>query len=357
MSVILSLLNLVPGRMGGSETYVRQLLQELAKARLDATTLVSPAAAGFTTGLPERVTHLFPTGESDQERTRALLVGLARHRSLARLLEGAEVVHYPLTVPIPRAAAGQRSVVTLLDVQHHDLRHLFSRSERLYRSVAYDRAARRADAILTISEFCKRQIVHHLEVQPERVHVAPLGVRLEEHCSRTPVTGPPARYLLYPARAWAHKNHEVLFTAFRMLRRMQPDLELVLTGARAGELPALPSGVSARGIVSRGELLRLYGSAAVMVFPSLYEGFGLPVLEAMASGCPVAAARSGALPEVVGDAGVLFDPTDPQALVDGVLEAMDRTEHLVAAGLARAALYDWGRCASVHLEVYGRLGA
>ncbi len=118
----------------------------------------------------------------------------------------------------------------------------------------------------------------------------------------------------------------------------------------------MPAGVQVRGLVSRAELVDLYRRAAVMVFPSRYEGFGLPPIEAMASGCPVAAAASGSLPEVVGDAGVLFDPDDPDAVARGVEEALDTAAALTTRGLQRAARFTWSACADVHVALYRSLG-
>ena len=101
------------------------------------------------------------------------------------------------------------------------------------------------------------------------------------------------------------------------------------------------------------ELVGLYRRAAALVFPSLYEGFGLPPVEAMACGCPVAASSAGSLPEVCGDAAVLFDPTDPEAIAAGILEALTRSAELSAAGLARAACFTWDATARAHDSVYG----
>ena len=98
----------------------------------------------------------------------------------------------------------------------------------------------------------------------------------------------------------------------------------------------MPDGVEVRGLVGRGELRELYRTSRALVFPSLYEGFGLPPLEAMASGCPVAASRSGSLPEICGDAAVLFDPHDPAAIAAGVREALARSDELRERGLVRA---------------------
>jgi glycosyltransferase involved in cell wall biosynthesis len=219
--------------------------------------------------------------------------------------------------------------------------------------MAYDRAARGADAVVTISEFCKQRIVSHLGIEPSRIHVAHLGVGTEEF---TPQLGRREPFLLYPAKGWPHKNHGRLLEAFQMLRSRHPTLELVLTGATRDELPPLPRGVQVRGRVQRGELVELYRKASVMVFPSRYEGFGLPPLEAMASGCPVAAAAAGSLPEVVGDAAVLFDPEDPEDIVRGVEQATDETAELQRRGLGRAGLFTWSACADVHERIYRDLG-
>jgi len=125
----------------------------------------------------------------------------------------------------------------------------------------------------------------------------------------------------------------------------------VLTGAgqdRAG----LPDGVDALGDLPLGERVSLYRRAAALVFPSLYEGFGLPPLEAMACGCPVAVSSAGSLPEVVGHAAVLFDPHDPEAIANGVLEALERAHELSALGIERAATFTWDATARAHDRVY-----
>jgi glycosyltransferase involved in cell wall biosynthesis len=353
MSVVLSMLTLVPGGMGGSETYARELIRELGTRDLEISTLVAPIGQGFSQSLSEQVAPEYPTGVAIQQRAKALVLGALRRRRLTERTAGASVLHYPFTVPVPPAGDGQRSIVSLLDVQHHDLPGLFSKPERVYRSITYDRAARRAAAVITISQFAKDRIVKHLGIEPARVHVAHLGVRTEEF---TPRLGAREQFLLYPAKRWAHKNHAVLFDAFRILRRRHPDFELVLTGATREEFSQIPDGVQVRGLVSRAELVELYGSAAAMVFPSRYEGFGLPIVEAMSSGCPVAAAAAGSLPEVVGDAGVLFDADDANDVARGVEETLDRASDLQARGLVRAKTFTWSACTDVHERLYRGLG-
>lgn len=353
MSVLLSMLTLVPGGMGGSETYARELLRELVASELDVSTLVAPVAQGFSGDLQERVAGEYPGGASGRSRAAALAVGAVRWRALRRHVRGASVVHFPFTVATPAVAPGQRSVVTLHDVQHHDLPAMFSRAERTYRALTYDRAARRADAVITVSHYAKDRIVRHLGINPARVHVAHLGVRSSPHEVLSAEREP---FLLYPARGWPHKNHAVLFRALPALQARRPGLRLVLTGTHPHELPALPPGVEVRGRVPAAELAALYRRASAVVLPSRYEGFGLPAVEAMAAGCPVVASTAGALPEVVGDAGVMFPPEDPDALVAAVEQAWDRTDDLARVGLQRVQRFTWASCAAVHDGLYRSLG-
>ena len=161
------------------------------------------------------------------------------------------------------------------------------------------------------------------------------------------------RFLVYPARAWPHKNHARLFEAFAELRRRHPDLELVLTAYEG----ATPAGARSLGHVSREELVHLYRTAAGLVFPSLYEGFGQPTLEAMACGCPVASSNAAALPEVCGDAARLFDPTSAEDLVDAVEEILAAPVQWSAKGIERAALFSWDANARAHDAVYAELAS
>ena len=243
-------------------------------------------------------------------------------------------------------------VQTIHDVQHRDLPGLFSAQERAYRAIAYDRAARRADRVITISEFCKERVVDRLGVEPDRVTVAHLGVDTDLFSAHD---GPREPFVLYPARVWPHKNHARLVAAVALLRERLPDVRLVLTGGGADALGPVPDWVEHRGRVSESDLRDLYRSAACLGFPSLYEGFGLPPLEAMASGCPVAASTSGSLPEVCGDAAVMFDPLDVPAIAAALHEAVTSRERLVPQGLRRAAAFTWRACADVHAQTYHEL--
>lgn len=342
------MLTLVPGALGGSETYARALAHALAaRAALDVTAFVPSLAPDAGGGLPTDIVDDYRASQSMAGRLRAMATATAFPASLRLRFEGIDVVHYPLTVPVPPVRA--RVAITLHDVQHLDLPKMFPRAERSFRKLAYDRAARHADTVIVPSAFVRERALELLGLRPERVRVIHHGVDHElfrpgNESDREP-------FLLYPAKTWPHKNHARLLEAFALLRRDRPELRLVLTGGGTERL-AGAAGVEARGGIPLAELAGLYRRAACVVVPSLYEGFGYPPLEAMASGTPVAASRSGSLPEICGDAAVLFDASDPAAIATGVEQALARAGELSRLGLARAASFTWDASARKHEDAY-----
>jgi glycosyltransferase involved in cell wall biosynthesis len=273
---------------------------------------------------------------------------------------GLDAVHYPVTIPVPQVP-GAASVVSLNDMQHHELPDFFSPPERLFRRFAYDRAAERADEVLTLSEHARGQIVERLGIAPERVtaiHCAVdhnmFGPEPDQHDAALPTV--PKRYVLYPANLWPHKNHARLLRAFA--RAGLDDTALVLTGQTYDRpLPGPTAGVHHLGHLPFAQLPALYRRATATIFPSLFEGFGMPLVEAMASGAPLAASDRGAIAEVAGDAALAFDPTDEEAIADA-LRRIVTDDALRAgvreAGLARAATFRWDEVARRHTEVYRR---
>jgi glycosyltransferase involved in cell wall biosynthesis len=344
----ISLLTLVPGELGGSETYVRELLRGLGRVgELPYRVLLPPVAPGAAEGLPAETATEYRRAATVGERLLAMTEAAARPGPLRRRLRGADVVHYPLTLRIPPLAP---SVVTLHDLQHLDLPAMFPRSERLFRHVAWHRSVRSADRVIVVSEFVRERALAGLRLDPARIRVVPLGL---DHTVLAPGSVAREPFLLYPARPWPHKNHARLFEAFALVRRELPELRLVLTGG--GDFPTLPDGVDARGHLPWREVVDLMQRASALVFPSLYEGFGLPPLEAMACGCPVASSNSGALPEVVGDAALLFDPLDPDAIAAAILDLLADPSPWRERGLARAQLFSWDETARSTESVYREL--
>ena len=231
MHVGFALLTLFPGRVGGSETNVRGLLGEYAVGNgPERVTILANrhVAAAYepagSVGL--HAVHSYRAGNGMLTRALAMSTALAFPRRAGRdVPSDLDLIHFPVTVPIPHTELP--TVVTLLDVQHHDLPGFFSRAEAAFRRRAYDHAARDADVVVTISEFSKGRIVEALGISPERVAVVHLGV---DHDRFTP-DGPepqldlPERFLLYPANHWPHKNHQRLIAALARA----PGVQLLLT--------------------------------------------------------------------------------------------------------------------------------
>jgi glycosyltransferase involved in cell wall biosynthesis len=344
------MLTMYPGAMGGGETYAREVTRQLVRQPgIDTTVFVPSNAEGWSDSAREVAIPSIHSGTGPRARILGMASAYAYAGKARQAMKEADVVYFPFTVPVPWPARRQAFVQMIFDVQHLDLPGLFTPAERVFRHFAYERSARRADAIITISEFTKARIVHHLGIAPSRVHVSHLGADLRHF---TPHWGPRERFLLYPARAWPHKNHARLFEAFAVLRVRHPDLRLVLTGGNLAKLGDLPDGVEWAGQVSQKVLAELYQRAAALVFPSLYEGFGLPPLEAMASACPVASSNAGSLPEICGEAAELFDPVDVKSIAQAVERALRNAPELSRRGVRRAAEFSWERCGREHADVF-----
>ncbi len=343
----IALLTLVPGALGGTETYVAGLLRALAaEGKLDYTAYLPPVAAGAAQGLPAVVLDEYREARTLRERLLAMTEAAVRPGPLRRHVT-ADAVHYPLTIALPRV--GVPSAVTLQDVQHLDLPQLFSRAERAFRAAFWHRSIRSARIVIMPSAFARDRAVERLGLDPARIRVIPHGIDHERFRLGGEAREP---FLLYPAKSWPHKNHARLLEAFALLRRERPELRLVLTGA-AG-LPA-QAGVEQRGRIPSDALVALYRTASCLVFPSLYEGFGQPALEAMACGTPVAASDRGSLPEVCGGAARLFDPDTPAEIAAAVREVLDDPGPWRERGLARAAAFTWAESARRHEDAYREL--
>ena len=216
------------------------------------------------------------------------------------------------------------------------------------------RSVRRADRVLTVSERTKRDLIERYGLPEAKIVVTPNGVDPAFTREGPARNGSP--YALFVGAIQPRKDP---LTALRALARSDGDLRLVMAGPhkRGGRAVreeirrlGLERRVELPGYVSKHELASLYRGAACLVFPSRDEGFGLPVVEAMACGTPVVATATGAIPEVAGDAAILVEPGDPAAVAEGIVRALAERDRLVAAGLERARLFTWAETARRTLE-------
>lgn len=279
-----------------------------------------------------------------------------------------DIFHYPSFDP--PGVRGKRLVVTCPDIEPLILPSLFSRRIVFYYRLL-TRRMRAASRIIVFSASTGKDLDSVLGIDTERIKVIPLGVESRfapaDESWRDEVVSKyhlPEKYVLYVGNTMPHKNLPRLVEAFAAVRLSHPHVELLLAGAKDKYRHQVEAAISSSGLVGairfigkvpETDLPAIYSCASVFAFPSLYEGFGLPVLEAMACGTPVVASDAASIPEVAGDAAILVDPLDTMALagaIVGVLDSPDRAAHLSAKGIQRASLFSWRRCAEEHLTVY-----
>jgi glycosyltransferase involved in cell wall biosynthesis len=289
--------------------------------------------------------------------------------------EGVDLFHAPHYVLPPLTQC--RSIVTIHDVIHLLFpQYLPGRLAYAYARACLWAAAKRSDRILTVSSTSKNDILRRFKVPAEKIAVIynAIDERFNVKPSDEQVQRVRERYqldqqfVLYVGNIKPHKNLERLIDAFHRLRRCGfDDLRLLIIGDEISKYPALRRAVHGLklhkyvrflGFVPIETLAVLYRLADAFVFPSLYEGFGLPPLEAMASGAPVITSNVSSLPEVVGDAALLVDPYDPESIADGmrqVLTDADLRATLRARGLVRVQQYSWQRSIEQVHQIYNEV--
>jgi glycosyltransferase involved in cell wall biosynthesis len=363
----INLLWMVPGVVGGSETYATRLLRGLAErsTAFDYTIFALPQFADAHPDLAKtfKIAYAPVTGHWRSFRIageNSWLVAQCRRRNIAL------VHHAGGTVPAIRTP---RPVLTIHDLQYLYYPEYFTRAKLKYLRVMVPRSAEAARLILTPSEFTRRTVIERLNIDPNFVVVVPHGISPHEHREHMTnvrdeydIRGP---YFLYPAITYPHKNHLVLVEAFAEVLESHRDTTLVLTGAKGSMEVRINSEISNLGISANVKRLgyipshhldALYHEAVAMCFPSRFEGFGAPILEAMGRSCPVIAADATALPEVVADAGRLLSPDNAdhwaQAMSDLLVDSELRSR-MAKAGLERAREFSWTTAADILEDSYG----
>lgn len=367
LRVGINLLWLVPGEVGGSEestlASVRALValaDEGFELRLFVLESMLAAHPDVVSAVPTDVLAL--SGRARWGRIAAESTWLAAHS------RGLDLVHHAGGTAPPMRTAPY--VLTLHDLQPLEARATHGALKRAYLSAAIPPSVRHARLTAVPSEYVRQTVLARLGADEARVVVVPHGV--DVLAETTPADVLRERYsidgpiVLYPAITYPHKNHATLVSAFASVLSEHPDALLVLTGGRGGEEARLRAQIDGLGLrprvrrtgrISAADVAGLYRLASVVAVPSRYEGFGLPAVEAMAYGSPVVAAAATALPEVVGDAGVVVDPDDADAWAEAISELIEdgsMRDRLAAAGRTRAARYTWSANATALAGLYRR---
>jgi glycosyltransferase involved in cell wall biosynthesis len=332
--------------MGGLENYVRNVVGGL-DSRHDLTIYV-------TDGQAARIRAFAPRAELDTVEDDAIGVSIAD-----RLDAGVHDVLFcptafldPQDPPLPCA-------VELNDLMHEFLPEGFREEDLAFRRERYLAGARRADVVLTPSRFSRQTIVDRYGVPAERIAISGRDVdpafRAPPRSGLVAPFGLPPRYLHFPANFWPHKDHATALGALAGLDGAHGDVALLLTGAVetgwanvAEQIRALglEQRVRMLGYLERPELVEVLRGADALLFPSRFEGFGAPVLEAFHVDTPVIATTAGAIPEVAGDAALLVEPGDAAGLARAaarVLDDGDLAGELVQHGRGRTSAHDWSQ--------------
>jgi len=357
---------------GGIGTYIRNLLPALGRA--DPALQIELFHSRFPSpGLPEPWLGDFRVEELPASaRSLYVLWDLAGRPSLPLSLRAADVVHATNPAAIPPAGPGQRLVVTVHDLAFERFPEAFPRRWRALYRLGLRAAVRRADAILTPSRSTAEDILSRTKVDPARLHVVPLAASLE-HGSLDPGDvlprlKIPAPYVLFVGTLEPRKNLVRLVRAYRRVAATGVPHALVIVGPIGWRTNALMREIGLHGLgdivltgpLSAEDLDAVYRAADVFAYPSLHEGFGLPVLEAMSRGVPTVASNTSSLPEVAGDAAVGVNPRSVREIasaIELILTDTDLAERLAARGRARAQRFSWAETARLTLKVYAEVTA
>jgi glycosyltransferase involved in cell wall biosynthesis len=350
-------------RQTGNEVYIRNLLKEFARLDEDSDLIAFISKEGVKADLPSRIR----TRRVSQNPYKRLGLDMPQHLWRDR----PDLLHVQYTGPLFSAAP---LVVSVHDVSFLEYPQYFTRFRSLQLRLTVQQTVQRAARVLTPSDYSRRAILKHYRIPEDKVVVVPNAVAsqfrpIEREVARAAIQrkfGFRRPFVLSVGDLQPRKNHLGLLRAFEDMVQAEPRLphDLVFVGKetwysrdlhRAVNRSPVRDRVHFTGFVEDADLVKFYGACDMFVFPSFYEGFGLPILEAMACGRAVACSRATAMPEVANAAGILFDPSSKEEIARAMLDVLLNPElraRLERLGLHRAAAFSWEKSAAQTLEVY-----
>lgn len=370
MRIGINALYLLPGRVGGTEIYIKNLVRELAKrdSENEYVIFVNRESVGVFDGIAPSFEIVECPVRASSRPLRILweqvvLPFQAKRRKMDILFSAG--MTSPFVCPVP-------SIVVIYDLQHINQPENFPPVYRFFLNAIIYLSAKTSDAIVVISGRVKEDVVKHYGIPPERVHVVYIGMDPDFFLRAVPEKilavrkkySLPERFIFYPASSLPHKNHKRLLDALKILKDAGEDVKLLLTGARDygyGEVEkkikelGLEKDVVFLGWLPYEDIPAIYSASEALVYPSLHEGFGIPIVEAMATGTPVVCSRIEPLGEVASDAAIFVDPYDPKKIADAVMTALNNgaaREDLIKKGLERAKEFTWEKTAGNTLKIF-----
>ena len=352
---------------GGISRYFCEIASRIGRLPDAQTTIVSPLHINsHLMTMPGNLVSGFKLPQTRFTRSPlrklAMLIGDRILRSM-----NPDIIHETYYYPRHIGPRSARRVLTIYDMIHEKFASDFHTSDKTssYKALA----ATRADHIICISESTRRDVVEILGVPIDQTSVIHLGYGLMEcdsEISEAPKLSPKSPFLLYVGNRGGYKNFLMLLRALANSKQLRTQFRLICFGGGAfsgAEIKAIRScGLGTDQVIHLGGhdrvLANLYRKASAFIYPSLYEGFGIPPLEAMSFGCPVVCSNTSSIPEVVGNAGEYFDPRNPESMrlaIERVLASNEVQEDLRVKGRLRLTAFSWDRCAAETLETYNKL--
>ena len=353
---------LYPGQIGGAEQYIRNVVSIL-KQKDDVKLVLF---------LNEQAVKSF----EEEEKAGVQVVCVPYTVENVKNYYEYYITRYDIQVffcplfYVPYEECSIPMVTSILDIQYEYFPEYFSAELLEYRRSETKRAVEAASAVITISEYSKETIIEKLNVEPEKIFVTYLNadgsfdkeIDIEKKISVKATL--PEKYIFYPANGWPHKNHKKLIDGFSILKNKYcSEYKLVLTGNAFNAKNELQAYIDQKGltndVVSLGYILQedmpyIFANAEIMVFPSLFEGFGIPLVEAMRTGTPIACSSCGSVPEIAGDAALVFDANDAEDIAEKLHELESNKalcDELRQKGYERAKVFSWMDCAEKTYEV------
>lgn len=342
-------------RYGGASKYFAMLLKYLPRDVWDTTTLISNNEY-------VRANHLFKTipflPETEFPGKRRLMLDAGKPYSYMKLLRhNYDVFHQTHFEPYCLNAIGKKPMVTTF----HDIN--FSKYTPNPKIEEYQRRSlSRADKIVAISQHTKKDLIEYFSIQPEKIEVIYHGIEIPGGTDNSiPFDFP---YVLFVGARGKHKNFNLFASAFAELHLLFPEIRLICTrGPFTQEEEIMLNQYGIRDVTKvinadEQTMNALYRHALMFVFPSLYEGFGMPILEAMANGCPTILADASCFPEIAGDAALYFNPIEKEDILSKMKLLVEDTQlrnNLIDRGNSRVKKFSWEECARKHMDVYHSL--
>lgn len=375
MRIGISLLDFQPGNSGGIETYCRDLISGLQKAdkKNQYFVLLNERNKGTLTVSAKNFVIVYCDNRSfiHKSLNKLKLKDYTAEKVARNNIEklNLDLIHFTLQIiPSHLQDINIKKIVSIMDIQQEYFPEFFTKNQLQDRKRMYVSSCESADEIIAISEFTKKTIIEKFQIAKSKVTTVYLNYNDDVfNRSVKPASLPYGPFFYYPAATWPHKNHTKLIKAFVLLHKSYPEYHLVLSGIqkqKSDEISKmiaklkLTTHVHTLGYIELKELPRVFKQAFALVYPSLFEGFGIPLVEAMSVGCPVIASSTTSIPEVAGNAALYFAPasvSDMAKTMQMIVRDDTRREQLILNGYKQAKRFTKAKMVENTLQVYHKV--